>query len=131
MTFSVKLHKYCDGVEKLIDAYVDARIGLDGIKENIKAGKIAFYGVYGDKVLIGFLLIRIDVNYAGSEEMVVMYSQCLKKIDRPFFSFLGELYDQIANGRRIRIHSERRAIDKVIEQQGFKFVEAVYIREPQ
>lgn len=130
MDFSIKFHPFCEAVAKLVDRFLDPAMGVDGVKKNLKGGLIAFYGVYGNGKLVGFLLIRIDKHYSGVEEMVVMYSYAFFKTDPPFYNFLGPLYDEIANGRRIRIHSERRAIDRVLERHGFKHAESVFIKEP-
>lgn len=103
------------------------------ILKNIESGFIQFFGVFADSFLIGCIVTRIDTNYNLEKELVIMYTFTMyDRNDLNFVSLLNPIYDDIArtaNIKRIRVHSERRGHDILLEKNGYKFLETVFIKE--
>jgi len=128
MKVELRQHKWNELVKFGLER-IKPVVGIEILKEHIKKGDIYVYGIYANEICVGFIFSRIDRNYDQEEELVIMYSVSLVKSDVKLTRILSPLYDQIANGRRIRIHSERRGHDKLLEQHGYKFFESVFIKE--
>lgn len=104
-------------------------ISKDVIKENIEKGFLKLYGVFADSFLIGCFISRIDLNFDGTQDLVIMHVFTMyDRADLNFLSTLNVIFDKLADGRDIRIHSQRRGADIYLEKNGYEFMETVFIK---
>lgn len=108
---------------------INPLVGVQALKAQIASGEIFLYGVFFDNKRLGIFIARIDVLLNGEKELVIMHASSDFEIERPLTSVLNPVFDGLANELKIksvRIHSEHRGIDKLLEDSGYKFIESVF-----
>ncbi len=80
---------------------------------------------------LGIFFARVDTLYTGEKELVILFGVAEKNIKQPLTSVLNPVFDELAkkvNIKTIRIHSERKGIDRLLEKNGYKFQETIFIK---
>lgn len=60
-----------------------------------------------------------------------MFGVSEEKIERPLTSVLSPVFDELAkavNIKTVRVHSQHRGIDRMLEKKGYNFSESVFIK---
>ncbi len=106
--------------------------GLVTLQELVERGEVQMYEVIIQETRLGVIITRIDAGYDGTRELVVMHAVSEIKTAQPLTSVLAPVFEKIAKIARadkVRIHSDRRGIDKLLEDNGYSFSETVFIKE--
>jgi len=108
---------------------VNPAVGVDCLAGTIQRDMNALYEVHADGLLLGIFVSRIERLIDGSKELVILHGSAAEKIPFPFTSVLNRVWDQVAkdNGlNSIRVHSDKRGLDRILEKNKYEFQEAVY-----
>lgn len=111
---------------------LDPEIGVENLKRFIQEGKFFAHEVIYNGVSIGFYIFRIDTMSNGKRELVILHAISEIKGPKPLVHILNQIFPGVGmqyNCRRIRIHSESRKMDDLLEAGGFRFMESVFIKE--
>jgi hypothetical protein len=115
-------------IDKLLEK-LDPQVGIEALKKRIAEKTIFLYDVLFDSKRLGIFIARIDTLYDGEKELVIMHAVSDFEIEHPLTSVLNPVFDSLAKElgiKSVRIHSERRGIDKLLEDSGYKFIENVF-----
>jgi hypothetical protein len=118
-------------IEKLV-IELDPIVGVEALKLNVGNGTITAYEVFFDENSIGFFLARGETLWNGAKELVILHAVSEVKGRTPLSSLLSVFLPRLAKDQgyaSIRIHSERRGLDAVLEETGFKFQETVFVKK--
>lgn len=113
--------------QRLVDS-ADLIVSSIDLRKLVDSGKILLYYVDADDIPIGVFFARIDYTFDGLQELVIMFTIAETQTPIPFYSLLSPVYEQISEGRDIRIHSQHRVIDRFCESNGFEHFETVFIK---
>lgn len=108
---------------------LDPIIGLKCLTDNIRNGNITLYEVMVDGFLVGLFMARVETLINGEKELVIFYAVAVSKPTVAMTSILNPLFDKIATDKSIktiRVHSEKKGLDKILEANGYEFLETVY-----
>lgn len=111
---------------------LDPFCGVDAVRERVQSGHFQVFSIWFDREHLGVIFVRIDKRYDGAKELVLVYTVARDGISRPLTSYMGPVLDQIARNNGlpyIRIHSERRGIDRILEHSGYEFQESVFTKK--
>ena len=80
---------------------------------------------------IAIFLMRHDKLINGTTELVIVHCVGNEKIPKEIkpYSMLSPIFDTLAkkfNHSSVRIHSDRRALDRLLDRNGYKFQEAIF-----
>ena len=104
-------------------------VGVDCLSGQVQRGLITLFEVHADDLILGIFLARVDTLLNGDKELVIIHASAVVKPPVPMTSVLNPLFDQVARDREIksiRIHSDKKGLDKIMENSGYEFQEAVY-----
>ena len=127
---SITTAEWNDRLKKLVTE-LDRVVGMEAIKTHIVSGAISAYEVFFEKNSIGFFLTRGETLWNGAKELVILHALSEVKGKTPLSSLLSVFLPKLAADQgfeSIRIHSERRGLDAVLEETGFKFQESVFTK---
>jgi hypothetical protein len=122
---------FSDRLRKLIIA-LDPEIGADALKSLIDSGKIFVHEVIYNAISVGFYIGRVDIMGNGQKELVIMHALSDVKGSKPLLHILNQIFPNVGaqlNCKRVRIHSETRKMDDLLESGGFKFLESVFVKD--
>jgi len=108
---------------------IDLAVPMESIKGGVDRGEISLYEMKADGLSIGIFLVRIEQLWGGIPELAILYGAAESKIKVPFTSLAAPFIEQIAREagvKSIRIHSERKGLDAIAEENGYKFLESVF-----
>jgi len=131
MTIKVNRIPWGPGIPELLTR-LDTSMRVTTIQLGIENETFTLFEVVFEGKRLGILLTRLDVTFDGEKELVVMFAVSEFKTSFPFSSLLGPVYEEIARShgaKRIRTHSSRRGVDRLLEQNGYEFIESVFIKE--
>lgn len=103
--------------------------GLDLLIEKVKTGTFLIYEVTADNVFVGIFTAKLDRLIDNTPELVILHAAAVADIERPMTSILNPLFESVAreNGiKSIRVHSDKKGLDKILEDNNFKFTECIY-----
>lgn len=106
--------------------------GLAALQGLVDRGEVKLYDVIVQDNRLGVIITRIDTGYNGTRELVVMHAVSEVKPAQPLTSVLAPVFEAIAKtagADKVRVHSDRRGIDKLLEDNGYSFSETVFIKE--
>ena len=104
-------------------------VGVENLIGSIQRDLITLFEVHADESFLGIFISRVDRLIDGSRELVIMHASAAVDTPMPISSVFNPLWDQVAieNGlRSIRVHSDRRGLDRILEKNKYEFQEAVY-----
>ena len=108
---------------------------FESIGRDILKGNTFVYKVYVGEILCGILVNRVDVNYQGNKEFVILHTvkvQDIKNLN--FFEIINAGEKQVAEKfgcAWIRRHIDRPGMAPVLEKYGYEAVEVIYKRKVQ
>lgn len=109
-------------------------VGTDAIRKAVENEQIGAFEVVvispeGEKVFVGYFLTRVDVLWNGEQEMVVLHAVTEMKGKAPVEFCLASIFPAIAREKKIktvRVHSQRKGLDVVMEKIGYQLEETVW-----
>jgi len=122
--------KWSEEIGKMLDLLKPA-LPVKTIRELCETDRLWIYEVFFDKLSIGYFLTRDETLFDGTKELVITHCMTKVKGRTPLSSVLGCIIPNLAKERgfsSIRIHSERRGMDTILEHQGFTFFETVFTK---
>lgn len=108
---------------------LDPVVGVDCLAGRVQRDLITLFEVHADDLLLGIFLARVDTLLNGDRELVILHASAVVKPSVPMTSVLNPLFDQVARDqglKSVRIHSDKKGLDRIMEQSGYKFQEAIY-----
>lgn len=108
---------------------VNPAVGVDTLAGLVQRGLISLFEVHADGVLLGIFISRTDRLFNGDSELVIMHAAAVQRPPFPMTSILNPVFDQVAKDhglRAVRVHSDKKGLDKLLEAHGYEFQEAVY-----
>lgn len=91
--------------------------------KNIFIYEVRYFGIF-----CGIIICRVSYD----AEFVIMHAISMKDTKIPFILMVNNEINAIAKKhycRFIRLHSDKKALDKLIEKCGFEHYETVYIKK--
>lgn len=114
-------------VEKL-----DPLIGAYALMELVKSGTCFVHEVFVNHQSIGFYIGRVDVLANSERDLVIMHAMSDRKGHKPLIHVLSIIFPAVADQlrcNRVRIHSDQRKIDSLLESAGYEYFETVFMKE--
>lgn len=124
--------KAWDDITTRLMQKVNPAVGVDALRENVQKGNITLYEVKGDGLTLGVFLVRVERLHNDTKQLVILHAAAEQKIAVPFSSVLSPVFDEIARQSgltSIRIHSEHRGLDAIIQERGYRFQESVFVKD--
>jgi len=128
MNIEIERIKWKDEVGTLL-ATTNLAVPVNAVQERCAQDLLWIYEVFFDKLSIGYFLTRDETLFDGTKQLVITHCVTKVKGKTPLASILGLIIPNLARERgysSVRIHSERRGMDHIIEQQGGVFFESVF-----
>lgn len=117
-----------DRLEKLVQELKPV-VGWEAIRDHVTSEAISAYEVYFDAVSIGYFLARESTLLNNEKQLVILHALAQVKGKTPLSSLLAVVIPGLAREKgyaSVRIHSERRGMDALLEEAGYKFMENVF-----
>jgi len=111
---------------------VNPVIGVETLRVMIEQGQLGLYEVACDNKPIGIFVTQLDLLKDGTRELVILHAVACDKPEIHLTSVLGKVFNDLAkslNMKSIRIHSSKRGLDKLIESEGYEFLETVFFKK--
>lgn len=124
----------CDWNERLsclLDEIRDEKT-KQAIKFRVENKRYLVFEVFLNEKSIGFLVCFIDRLLNDERQFVVMHALSEIKGNTPISHVASFGLDELAQRyccKTVRIHSERRGLDKLLEKADYYFQESVFIRK--
>lgn len=121
----------CDSCIDALFEKLNPDYGIEQLKILIGQNRVNLFEVLADGVRVGIFVVRIEKQINGDDQLVIMHVVAAHKTSLKFTGILGPIFDEIARKKRIRsirIHSQTRGLDKISEQNGYKFQEAIFVK---
>lgn len=106
--------------------------GVQARRAAVQANEIGLYEVQANEFSIGIFLVRLVHRMTGEKELVILHGAAEHAIKTPLTSILGPHFDYIARScgaKYVRVHSQRRGLDAVLQEHGYEFMETVFVKE--
>ncbi len=108
---------------------INPDVGVDCLINFVQRDEITIYDVYAEGFFLGIFLTRVDQHLNGSLELVIMHAAAVVNPSVPITSILSPIFSKVATDRNIkfiRVHSDTKGMDRILEHNNFKFLETVY-----
>ncbi len=108
---------------------MDPCFGVDLLKKMLLHGAYDLYEVYADEEFVGIFLSKLDRLIDGEIELVILHAAAVDKPAIAMTNILNALFEKVAADRglkSIRVHSDKKGLNKILEDNNFKFAEAIY-----
>lgn len=108
---------------------VNPAVGVQCLAGSIQRDLISLFEVHADGLLLGVFVSRVDDLIDGSKELVIMHASASDQTPLAMTKVLNRIFDKVAidNGlKSIRVHSDKRGLDRILEKNNYEFQEAVY-----
>jgi hypothetical protein len=108
---------------------INPAVGVETLIGLLHRERITLFEVHADGLLLGIFLARVDTLWNGEKELVIMHASAVIKPPFPMTSVLNPLFDQVARDhglKAIRVHSDKKGLDRIMEENGYIYQEAVY-----
>lgn len=129
MNITASRKPYIEQNHRALLERINPAVGVDCVVSLIQRDQITLYEVHADGALLGIFLCRVDTLLDGERELVIMHAAAVVKPAIPMTSILNPLFDRVAldHGiRAVRIHSDKKGLDAIMEECGYQFQETVY-----
>jgi len=103
--------------------------GVELLKKLVTSEAYILYEVYAEDSFIGIFLAKLDKLIDGEIELVILHAAAVKAPAMPITSVLNPVFEAVAREhgiRSIRVHSDKKGLDKLLEENNFKFAEAIF-----
>jgi len=104
-------------------------VGIDHLIDRINRNEIELYEVYADDSFLGMFLSRIEKLLDGERELVILHASAIERPKVALTSVLDYMFDKVARDhglKSLRVHSDKKGLDRIMEAHKYKFQEAVY-----
>ncbi len=111
-------------VERLNPVY-----GVTVLKAKVESGAFGLFEISVEDRRLGVLITRLDTMLDGSKELVIMHAVGDFKTSQNLVGVLSFAFDNLARMHKvkvIRVHTSRRGMDALLEENGYQFIENVY-----
>lgn len=120
-----------DDFEKLYrESFSDSE--FESINQALASRQVVALEVVLDNLLIGYLVAFEDTLLNGKRELAIIRALSCVKGKSPLSHIISHGLGQFAKSlsvNSVRIHSERRGLDSLLEESGYKFKESIFIKE--
>lgn len=116
-----------DAIKKLNPVY-----GIEALKWNVKTGLLSIFEIASAGKRIAILITRVDTRFDRIRELVIMHAVGNFENSQNLVSVLNPVFDTLARMHKvkiIRVHTQRKAMDALLEENGYHFCENVYKKE--
>lgn len=115
--------------EKLYHDYYPSA-DFEPIKTAANTGQVVILQVFFERVLLGYLVARMDVLFNGAKELAVIRALAIQKGRNPIEHILSHGLKEF--GKRlgvdsVRIHSDTKGLTALAEEAGYEFLETVLV----
>lgn len=131
MQLFVRETDWNERIEKLLTA-LDPWLGVETTKRLIEEKRIVAHEVILNGYSVGFYIFRVDILENDSKELVIMHAISDVKGPKPLIHILNNIFSGVGqqlNCNRVRIHSETRKMDDLLEAGGYRFMESVFVKD--
>lgn len=130
---AIDLKRICwdANVEELIK-WLNPVYGIEVLKRNVETGLLSIFEIVCDSNRIAILVTRVDTLLNGNRELVIMHAVGNFENSNNLVSILNPVFDTLARMHKvtiIRVHTQRKGMDALLEENGYKFSENVYKKE--
>jgi len=111
---------------------LDPLLGVETLKRLQGERRIFTHEVIHGEKSLGFYIGRVDVLANGDRELVIMHAVSEVKGPKPLAHILSGIFPGVGlqlKCKRVRIHSETRKMDNLLESSGYQFTESVFTKE--
>lgn len=119
------------GVEELIQQ-VNPIYGIEALRRNVATGLLSIFEIASDNKRIAILVTRVDTLLNGNRELVIMHAAGNFENSNNLVSILNPVFDTLARMHKvkiIRVHTQRKGMDALLEENGYHFCENIYKKE--
>ncbi len=100
------------------------------IKTAAESGRVTILQVFFERILIGYLVAKIDTLFDGTKELAVFRALAVVKGKNPIAHVVSHGLREYA--RRlgldsVRVHSDVRGLDALLEEAGYEFQENIFV----
>lgn len=120
---------YTEEKHRVLLNRINPTVGVDCLAGSIQRDLITLFEVHADGLLLGIFLSRIDHLITGEKELVIIHAAAAEKPPIAITKVLNALFDQVARDHglgSIRIHSDKKGLDRIMKRNNFEFQEAIY-----
>jgi len=131
MNLIVREAEYNERIEKLLTA-LDPVLGVEVIKRLMQEKKILAHEVVCNGYSVGFYLFSVDELANGDRELVIRHAISDVKGPKPLIHILSQIFPGVGlqlKCKRVRIHSETRKMDDLLEAGNYRFMESIFIKD--
>lgn len=128
ITIDVRRIPYGLDVEQLIEK-LQPDCGITALKKHIENGMLSVYEITREEKRLAILITRIDTLLDDSQELVIMHAIGSFGTVKNLVSILGPAFDELAKlhqVKAVRVHTDRRGMDKLLEDNGYKYQESIF-----
>ena len=111
---------------------INPAVGVDLLIGQVQRDLITLFEVHADGLLLGVFLSRIERLIDGTQELVILHASAVVKPPMGLMSICNPLFDQVAKDhglKSIRVHSDKKGIDQILNECNYVFQETVYRKE--
>lgn len=111
---------------------INPSIGVNLLIGQVQRDSIALFEVHADELLLGIFLSRVERLVDGKDELVILHASAVVKTPIGLMSVCNPLFDQVARDhglKSIRVHSDKKGIDQILNESNYVFQESVYRKE--
>lgn len=108
---------------------VNPTVGVDLLIGRVQRDLISLFEVHADGLLLGIFISKVDALVNGSRELVVLHGSAVEKPAVGFMTILDPILTKVAQDhglQSIRVHSDKKGIDRVLTDHNYAFQEAIY-----
>jgi hypothetical protein len=118
-------------VEELIQR-LNPIYGIEALRRNVATGFLSIFEIVTEGRRIAILVTRVDTLLNGNQELVIMHAVGNFETSQNLVSILNPVFDTLARMHKvkiIRVHTQRKGMDALLEENGYNFCESVYKKE--
>ena len=118
-------------VEELIKQ-LNPVYGIEALKKNVETGLLSIFELIREGKRFAILVTRVDTVLNGNRELVIMHAVGDFENSNNLVSILNPVFDTLAVMHKvkiIRVHTQRKGMDALLEENGYEFYENVYKKE--
>ncbi len=129
MIVTARKTAYDDQKHRVLLEKIDPAVGVACLAGTVQRDLIMLFEVHADGLLLGIFLARIDRLIDGGRDLVICHAAAVDKPSIAMTRILNAIFDQVARDyglNSVRIHSDKKGLDRIMEKNNYVFQEAVY-----
>lgn len=129
MNVTAKRSDYDENKHLALLKKIDPCYGVALLIEKVTSKEFMIFEVYVNDQILGIFLAKVDSLIDNTREFVILNAAAVVDPEVPLTSVLNPVFSAVARQiglRSIRVHSDKKGLDKLLEENNFIFMESIY-----